>query len=79
MFPPYFASPPVIAGTSVESIAAGTGVLSEEPLPLPDGTAVGEGADPDGVAVADDPHATATINNIAVTIGRRVLNLSLGI
>jgi hypothetical protein len=67
----------------VASIAAGTGVLEEPPPeeppleePPPDGTAVGDGADPDGVAVADDPHATATINNIAATIGSRVLTLS---
>ena len=66
MFPPYFASPPVIAGISVAAIAVATGAPA-------DGTDV---ADACGVAVADDPHATATINKIADTIGSKVLTLS---
>ena len=44
----------------------------------PDGTAVAfaAGAAGRGVAVADDPHATAITNNIAVTIGSSVLKFS---
>jgi hypothetical protein len=62
-FPPYFASPPVAAGTSVAATAAGTGVFDD----VDDA--------PFCVSVSDDPHATATINKIAETIGSRVLRL----
>jgi hypothetical protein len=64
-FPPYFESPPVAAGTSVAAAAAGTGVLAD----------VDDAAC--GVSVSDDPHATATINKIADTIGSKVLRLSI--
>jgi hypothetical protein len=69
IFPPYFESPPVAAGTSVAATAEGTGVLADGT----DGTDVAAAC---GVAVADDPHATATINKIADTIGSKFLTLS---
>ena len=67
-FPPYFESPPVAAGTSVAAAAAGTGVLAD--VDDVDDAAC-------GVSVSDDPHATATINKIADTIGSKVLRLSI--
>ncbi len=70
-FPPYFESPPVAAGTSVAAAAAGTGVLAD----VDDVDDVDDAAC--GVSVSDDPHATATINKIADTIGSKVLRLSI--
>ena len=76
-FPPYFESPPVAAGTSVAAAAAGTGVLAD----VDDVEDVDDVDDVDdaacGVSVSDDPHATATINKIADTIGSKVLRLSI--
>ena len=74
-FPPYFESPPVAAGTSVAAAAAGTGVLAD----VDDFDDVDDDDDDAacGVSVSDDPHATATINKIADTIGSKVLRLSI--
>jgi hypothetical protein len=70
-FPPYFESPPVAAGTSVAAAAAGTGVLADvDDVDDADDAAC-------GVSVSDDPHATATINKIADTIGSKTLRLSI--
>ena len=80
IFPPYFESPPVAAGTSVAATAEGTGVLAdgaEGTGVLADGTDGTDVAAACGVAVADEPHATATINKIADTIGSKTLRLSI--
>jgi hypothetical protein len=89
IFPPYFESPPVATGTSVAAAAAATGVFAD--FDDVDGAAffvsvaaffVSVAAFCVSVAaccvsVSDDPHATATINKIADTIGSKVLRLSI--
>ena len=81
-FPPYFASPPVVAGTDLAAAALGTGVLAVPLLELLlgfDGAAafgVSDFAGAWGASASSDPQATATINKNAVNIGRRVLTLS---